>query len=89
MRERCPTCDLRFARVDGYWLGSMALNLVVTEALFVVALVALLAATWPDVPWNLVLVVLVAVNLMVPLAFHPYSRTIWMAAERRLSGDWD
>lgn len=89
MAERCPTCGLHFERLDGYWLGSMALNLVVTEALFVGALVALLVATWPDVPWTLVLVVLIATNLIAPLLFHPISRTIWMAAERSFSGSWE
>jgi hypothetical protein len=89
MKAECPTCGLHFERVDGYWLGSMALNLIVTEALFVAALIALLAATWPDVPWSLVLIVLVAMNLLVPLAFHPISRTVWMGVERRLSGEWE
>jgi hypothetical protein len=85
----CPTCGLHFERVDGYWLGSMALNLIVTEGLFIASLVALLAATWPDVPWNGVLVVLVAVNIVLPLAFHPVSRTLWMGFERRFSGEWN
>lgn len=89
MTPDCPTCGLHFERVEGYWLGSMALNLVVTEALFIAALVALLAATWPDVPWTGVLVVLVAVNVVLPLAFHPVSRTLWMGVERRFSGEWD
>lgn len=89
MADRCPTCELQFERLDGYWLGSMALNLVVTEGMFVAALVALLVATWPDVPWSLVLVVLIATNLVVPLLFHPVSRTIWTAAERSFSGSWE
>ena len=89
MKQDCPTCDLHFERVDGYWLGSMALNLVVTEGFFIAALVGLLVATWPDVPWTRVLVALVAINVLVPLLFHPPSRTLWMGIERRLSGEWD
>ncbi len=89
MSTDCPTCGLHFERLDGYWLGSMALNIVVTEALFVAALVVLMAATWPEVPWTLVLIVLMAMNFVVPLVFHPISRTIWMAVERQLSGIWE
>jgi hypothetical protein len=85
----CPACGLHFERLDGYWLGSMALNLVVTEALFVAALVGLMVATWPDVPWTTVLIVLVTMNLLIPLILHPLSRTVWMALERRFSGDWE
>ena len=85
----CPTCHLRFERGDGYWLGSMALNLVVTEVIFVVALVVLLVATWPDVPWTGVMFALVAINIAVPLVFHPFSRTIWVAVERHFSHEWE
>lgn len=89
MSADCPTCGLHFERLDGYWLGSMALNFVVTEALFVATLVVLMAATWPEVPWTLVLITLMAMNFVVPLIFHPISRTIWMAVERQLSGIWE
>lgn len=89
MVDDCPTCGLHFERVEGYWLGSMALNLVITEALFVAGLVGLLVTTWPDVPWTLVLFVLAGMNLVVPLLFHPWSRTIWMALERRFSNEWE
>jgi len=89
MSADCPTCGLHFERLDGYWLGSMALNIVVTEALFVAALVVMMAVTWPEVPWTLVLIVLMAMNFVVPLVFHPISRTIWMAVERQLSGIWE
>jgi hypothetical protein len=65
------------------------LNLVVTEALFVITLVSLLVATWPDVPWTPVLVALVATNLAFPLILHPISRTTWVALERKFSGVWE
>ena len=82
MVERCPNCDLKFEREEGYWLGAVALNLGVTEGLFIVLLVVGIVATWPDPPWTLLLIVLVAVNLVTPILFHPYSRTLWIAMER-------
>lgn len=88
MTPDCPTCGMHFERVEGYWLGAVAINLVVTEGAFVVSLVSLMVATWPDVPWGVVLVALIALNTILPFAFHPLSRTIWVALERRFSGAW-
>lgn len=82
MQQECPRCALRFEREEGYWLGAVALNLVVTEGLFVGLLVLGIVATWPDVPWTGLMVVLVAVNIATPILFHPYSRTLWLAIER-------
>jgi uncharacterized protein (DUF983 family) len=89
MVERCPRCGLKFERLEGYWLGSMALNLIVTEGLFVVALATFMAVTWPDVPWTSVLVSLIALNVAVPLLAHPFSRTVWLAGERHFSATWN
>ncbi len=86
MAEQCPRCGLRFERADGYWTGAIAINLLVTEAVFVVLLAAAIIVTWPDVPWTLVLVALIAVNILLPILFHPISRTLWVAAERHFHG---
>lgn len=82
MDEECPRCGLRFERTEGYWTGAVAINLVATEAVFVALLAAGIAVTWPDVPWNLMLVALVAVTIVLPVFLHPLSRTVWVAAER-------
>jgi len=81
----CPSCGLHFERAHGYWSGSMGLNLIVTEGLFLVVFVAMIVATWPDVPWVAVLVVTVALSIVTPIFFHPFSRTLWVAAERHYS----
>ena len=52
MNDDCATCGMHFERVEGYWLGSVALNLGVTMGLFLVAFVGLMVITWPDVPWK-------------------------------------
>ena len=51
MRPSCPRCGLRLEREEGYFLGAMALNLVVAELLFVVAFATTLVLTWPRPPW--------------------------------------
>ncbi len=86
MVDACPRCGLRFEQSDGYWLGSVALNLGVTEGTFLVAFVAGIVLTWPNVPWTVLLVVGVTVAVLLPVLFHPFSRTLWVAAERHVSG---
>ncbi len=86
MEERCPRCDLVFERTEGYWLGSVALNLGVTEGVFLVVLVGGMVLWWPDVPWGGLLVAGIALSVLVPLLFHPFSRTLWVAGERHVSG---
>jgi len=85
MEEQCPRCGLRFEQTDGYWLGSVAINLGVTEGVFLVVFVLGMVLTWPDVPWTGLLVAGVAISIMLPLLFHPFSRMLWVAGERHLS----
>lgn len=82
MRRECQRCGLRFEREEGYWLGAVALNLIVTEGLFIGFLVLGIVTTWPDVPWTGLMVVLVTINIATPILFHPLSRTLWLAIER-------
>jgi uncharacterized protein (DUF983 family) len=82
MHDDCATCGMHFERVEGYWLGSVALNLGVTMGLFLVVFVGLMVITWPDVPWTSVLIVVVVITAITPIIFHPWSRTLWLAAER-------
>jgi hypothetical protein len=82
LKDDCPQCELHFERVDGYWLGSMVINLAVTQILLLGTLVALLVISWPDVPWTGVLVTVVTIAVVVPIAFHPISRMLWVAGER-------
>jgi uncharacterized protein (DUF983 family) len=81
MKERCPGCGYRFEREEGLAVGAMAVNIVVTEALFGVFAVTALALTVPDVPVVPLTLVGLAMNLVVPIVFYPFSKTIWAAAE--------
>lgn len=79
--ERCHGCGLGFEREEGYWLGAMIINLVATEALFGLLLVGGMLLTWPTVPWTTLLVAGIAVNAVFPLAFYPWSKTLWLATD--------
>ena len=82
MRPRCPTCGRPFEGTgsdEGFFLGAFVVNFAVTEGLLGLMLLVSFLLTLPDPP--LVLLCAVAVPLMVvaPIAFYPFSKTIWAA----------
>jgi len=83
MVERCPGCGLRFERESDFWLGAYVVNLAVTEGLLVVALLAyvLRAVSDPATPSAPVVAAAVVFAVAAPLAFFPFSRTIWAAID--------
>ncbi|MEL7207465.1 MAG: DUF983 domain-containing protein [Actinomycetota bacterium] len=81
MVERCPRCDLRFERVDGHWIGAIGLNTVVSFASLLIVVAVGTALTIPDVPLVPLLTASALTAVIVPLAFHPASRTLWTAID--------
>lgn len=59
----------------------MTINTAVTFASFLVVFTALALVTWPEVPWGWVMGITLAVNLVVPVVFYPFSKTLWLAFE--------
>lgn len=82
MNESCASCGLRFDRGDGYWLGAMMFNMAFAIGAVVIVLLATVLATSPDPNWDVVIVAVVTSAVLAPLLFFPFSRTLWMAAER-------
>lgn len=81
MVERCPRCGHRYERSDGFWLGSIMMNMAFTFFVFLVVFFGGMAVTWPDPPWLGLLVVTLTLNLLFPVFFHPLSRTLWVGME--------
>jgi uncharacterized protein (DUF983 family) len=81
MYERCPRCDWRYEREEGYFTGATAINLVVSE-LVVAALVIPLAImqTSPAVVIPLAL----TVPVLLPILGFRHSRSLWMALDLML-----
>lgn len=81
MKERCPRCGLALERGEqhDYWLGAQMFNLVVSELIFAGALLVLVIATWPNVPWDFLQYGGVALMAIAPILFYPFSKTIWLA----------
>ncbi|MGQ0521712.1 MAG: DUF983 domain-containing protein [Actinomycetota bacterium] len=83
MVERCPSCRLRFERESDFFLGAYVVNLAVTEGLLIVALFVYVfrAVSDPQTPGAPVLIAALACAIGGPLAFFPFSRTIWAAID--------
>jgi uncharacterized protein (DUF983 family) len=81
MIERCPRCRYRFERQEGFAVGAMAINIVVTEVLFLIFVGVSLLLTWPDPPVALLVGLGLALNIVVPIVFYPWSKTIWAAID--------
>ncbi|HEX2040272.1 MAG TPA: DUF983 domain-containing protein [Acidimicrobiales bacterium] len=84
MKERCPTCDYRFEQggaQDAFFLGAMALNIGLTEGFLAVLIAVSFALTLPDPPIGLLIGIAVPLMVLAPIAFYPFSRTLWAAID--------
>jgi uncharacterized protein (DUF983 family) len=76
----CPVCGLGLERGEhGYWLGAYFFNLMAVEAVFSIWFVGFLVLTWPNPPWGLFQESTIGLMLVVPFAFFPYSKTLFLA----------
>lgn len=81
LKDRCPRCGYLFVREDGYWVGAMTVIVVLTELVFGIAFVGGMLLTWPDVPWTGLLIAGLVLNAVVPVAFYPWSKTMWIGLD--------
>ena len=81
MRERCPSCGLKFERMEGHWLGAVAVNTVVSAMVVILTVVAAMLVWGTDVSRGLLLAIAAPVGVVVPVLFDPVSRTLWTAID--------
>jgi uncharacterized protein (DUF983 family) len=81
MVDDCPRCGLHFERIEGHWVGAVGINTIVTFGMLALTIVGSLIATFPDFPVPRLMIIAIAVSIIVPLAFHPSSRTLWTAID--------
>ena len=79
METHCPRCGLRFERIEGHWTGDLGINTIVSFGLLLVVLLVGFLAFWPTPPIKAIIVASVGVAVGMPLAFFPFSKTIWLA----------
>jgi uncharacterized protein (DUF983 family) len=79
MRTRCGNCGLAIERGErDYFIGSMLFNLVVSEMLFAIALIATLVIRWPNVPWDVLQWAAPLAMAAAPFVLFPFSKLAWL-----------
>ena len=76
MNARCPACDLKFEREEGYFLGAM----YISYGLALAMILAIGLGLWATTPWPLQKVTVWAIVLFLPLAptLTLFSRILWL-----------
>src|SRR3954447_11133492 len=77
LKDRCPTCGYEFFRESGYFLGSMAMNIIFSEFAVMALMIVMLAST--DMVWWKVELIIIALALLVPIVTNPFFKGLWMA----------
>lgn len=82
MHERCPVCDLKFEREEGYFLGAMYISYGM--ALVVILLIAVLL--WTFTKWSLAKDIGWAIVLFLPLApaITLLARVFWIYLDQAI-----
>jgi uncharacterized protein (DUF983 family) len=86
--DACPCCGLVFEQEEGYWVGALTVNTVVTLVLFGTVMLAAVFATWPETPTLLLTVIGVLAATIFPLLFYPFSKTLWVALDLAFFNRW-
>jgi uncharacterized membrane protein len=84
MVDRCPRCGYVFAREDGFFLGAFVINFGVTIAglgLIMGVLIVVLAGHGSSGSIEIVAIAAVIECAVVPVAFYPFSKTLWSAID--------
>lgn len=77
--ERCRTCGIRWHREDGFELGAVTMNTVVTFGALTTAMTVGFVVTSPDIPVLPFVLALAVVAVIVPVLVYPFTYTMWLA----------
>jgi hypothetical protein len=82
MHDCCPTCDLRFNRETGYFLGAMYISYGLALALIVI----LGAILWALTGWTFGKITIWAILLFLPFApmLTFLSRVVWIYLDQAI-----
>ena len=73
--------DLRRSLENDDWFGGYLMNLIASESLTVVVVVAFVLRMWPAVPWTTVEVLAVVMAIASPVVLYPFAKAAWVAVE--------
>jgi uncharacterized protein (DUF983 family) len=77
--DRCRTCGLRWRREEGFELGAVTVNTVLTFIVLTAAMTVGFVLTSPDIPVAPMVLSLIGVAVLMPIVIYPFTFTIWLA----------
>jgi hypothetical protein len=85
MYERCPVCDLKYEREQGYFLGAMYFSYMLS----IPPVLVLVLLLWWLTAWRFDLVLVAAFVVYLPLvpAVTRFSRVLWLYLDRHFDPD--
>ena len=85
MYERCPNCNLRFEREEGYFLGAM----YISYGLSLLSIIFLSLLFWSMTAWPLIKDVGLALIVFLPLAPATtlFARVLWIHLDQTIDPD--
>jgi hypothetical protein len=81
MKERCPRCDLKFEREEGFFLGAYTMNMgfVLIGCALVIAIG--FGVKSPDGSIIPMMIAGLGVTVLLPPLAYPISKTLWVAID--------
>jgi uncharacterized protein (DUF983 family) len=79
--ERCRTCGIRWRREEGFELGAVTINTVLTFIVLTVGMTIGFVMTSPDIPVLPFVLSLVGIAVLMPVIIYPFTFTIWLAID--------
>ncbi|MEY2581305.1 MAG: hypothetical protein QOE09_1154 [Ilumatobacteraceae bacterium] len=79
--ERCRTCGIRWRREEGFELGAVTLNTVLTFLVLTIGMAVGFIITYPDIPVVPMVLSLVGIAVLMPIIIYPFTFTIWLAID--------
>jgi uncharacterized protein (DUF983 family) len=79
--DRCRTCGIRWRREEGFELGAVTINTVLTFVVLTAAMTVGFIMTSPDIPVLPMVLSLVGVAILMPIVIYPFTFTIWLALD--------
>jgi hypothetical protein len=80
MHERCPHCEVKFSREDGFFLGSIYINYGLTS--LIVAIVYPLLLFKYRFNEQMLLWACFAFVIVFPMLFFPHARALWLGFDQ-------
>ena len=77
--ERCRTCGIRWRREEGFELGAVALNTMLTFLVLAIGMTIGFVLTSPDIPVVPMVLSLIGIALLMPIVIYPLTFTMWLA----------